>query len=74
MPPTFITSPANTKNGIASRVKLSAPLMSDCATICGSNMSRYHISPRPHMSSEKAMGMPMMTEVSRIARKIATVI
>ncbi|MGY4481938.1 hypothetical protein ACVWWR_001129 [Bradyrhizobium sp. LM3.2] len=38
--------------------KLSAPLMTFCATICASNMSIVLIRATPQMRSAKAIGMP----------------
>ena len=53
-----MSSPASMKNGIAISGKLSAPLMTFCATIWESNMPIVLISATPQMISAKAIGMP----------------
>ena len=57
-PPLFMISPASMKNGMAISGKLSAPLMTFCATIWASNMSIVLISATPQTISAKAIGMP----------------
>src|SRR5262249_15555192 len=72
-PPTFMISPASMKNGTASSGKLSAPLMTFCARICGSNRFRCHIKATPDTSSEYAIGMPSAIAPSSEPRKMMTV-
>ena len=72
-PPVFITSPANMKNGTASKGKLLEPSMMFCAKICASNMFRCHISAAPHNNKEKAMGTPNNMAANNEERKTAMV-
>ena len=69
-PPTFMISPASMKKGTAISGKLSAPLITFCATIWASNRSMLYISATPHSSSAKAIGMPSAMDPSREPRKI----
>jgi hypothetical protein len=72
-PPTFMISPASMKNGTASSGKLSAPLITFCARICASNISRCTISATPQASSAYAMGMPSAIAPISAPRNTATV-
>ena len=72
-PPAFMISPANMKNGTASKGKLLAPSSRFCARIWASNMFRCHISATPQIKSENAIGMPMAIAPSREKTKIAIV-
>ncbi|BEA55037.1 hypothetical protein VEE32_28810 [Escherichia coli] len=71
-PPAFMISPASTKNGIASREKLSAPFTSVCAMIWTSNMSSQNINAAPHNNSAQAIGKPIAIPPNRQPRKIST--
>ena len=67
-------SPASMKKGMAISGKLSAPLMTFCATIWASNMSIVLIRATPQTISAKAIGMPSAMAPSSDKVKTAIVI
>ena len=73
-PPSFMTSPARIKNGIAMSEKLSAPLTICCAKICASNKSKCSINATPQINNAKATGTPRRIAPNKTERKITTVI
>ncbi|MNI39871.1 hypothetical protein D3C73_940640 [compost metagenome] len=58
-PPEFISSPARMKKGIASSVKVSAPMIMFWAMICVLNIPMNHMSTTPQNMRAKATGTPI---------------
>ena len=69
MPPEFINSPANMKNGTASSGKLSTPATRFCASSWVSQKSSTQAMPAPVSTSARPMFMPMPMSVSMPTEK-----